>query len=229
MGRHIASRVHPVLVAVALLVAGPAAAQGPAEARDSFSGESSGTEPAGAKPPRDSLSAEVRPLADDADEPEEIPSFSRNGGYLGLGGAFALENFRDEGDQDDSASIAFRAGYRGYPWLAVELLGEVLTAFDDSSQQGNDVKGFVVTVNAKAIAPLGRVEPWLMAGIGFLDIDADRRSGRRDDFAFRSAAGLDVYLTPSWALYGEASYLLPTGEVKRYEHATFGGGILYRF
>jgi hypothetical protein len=157
------------------------------------------------------------------------PEFSRAGGYLGLGGAFALENFDIAGDQDDAASISFRGGYRGLSWLAVEFLGEVLTTFDGSDSVDNDVKGFSVTVNGKLVAPLGRVEPWVMAGIGFLDIDEDRRRNRQDDFVFRSAAGLDVYLTRNWALYTEAAYFLPTGEVKRYDHATFGGGLLFRF
>ena len=169
--------------------------------------------------------------AQDSTQSEESDAlaFSRSGAYLGAGGAFALQNFRVAGDQDDAAAIVFRAGYRGYSWLAIELIGEVLTSFDDSSFRNNDVWGFAVTANAKVFAPLGRFEPWLMAGLGIVDIDEDDRNGRREDFALRSAAGFDLYLTPRWALYGEAMYMLPWGEVSRFEHATFGGGILFRF
>lgn len=154
--------------------------------------------------------------------------FSRNGAWLGLGGGLALENFSLPGRYDDAVDIAFRAGYRGMPWLAVEMLGEVLTTFDGKDAPNGDVDGFLVSLNARAIAPLGRVEPWLMAGLGVLDVDTDR-SSRQEDFAFRSAAGVDLYLNPSWVLYGEASYLLPTGDVDRFDYATFGAGILFRF
>ncbi len=72
------------------------------------------------------------------------------------------------------------------------------------------------------------IEPYAMIGIGILDIDQDLRHGE-DDFAFRGAAGVDFYLTPRWALYGEASYLLGTGDVSDFDYATFGGGLLFRF
>ena len=68
-----------------------------------------------------------------------------------------------------------------------------------------------------------------LLAIGFLDIDEDRRDNRREDFAFRPSIGVDVYLTHHLALYGEAAYTLPTGSVRRYDFATFGGGILFRF
>lgn len=163
--------------------------------------------------------------------PAEVDlSYSREGAYLGVGGGYAVESFdSNEGDHNDAGSVAFRAGYRGYPYFGVELLGEVLTKFEGTDDLDNDVHGFAVTVNAKGVLPLGRFEPFAMIGIGFLDIDADRRRHRRDDFAFRSAVGVDFYITPHWAAYAEAMYLLPTGEVSNYDLATFGAGILYRF
>jgi hypothetical protein len=159
---------------------------------------------------------------------EEELAYSREGAYVGVGGTFAAEIFSGIGDQDDGSSIMFRAGYRGYPWLAVEFLGEVLPKFEGSDRIDNDVNGFAVTINAKFLLPLERFEPFAMVGVGILNIDQDLRN-RKDDFAFRGAVGLDFYLTPSWALYGEAAYLLPTGDVDDFAYATFGGGILFRF
>lgn len=155
--------------------------------------------------------------------------WSREGGWIGAGGAFALENFDrrgadDDSGADDSGALALRAGYRGLPNVAVELLGEVLPEFHRDG--GPNVDGFVVTANGKLFLPLGRVEPWLMPGVGVLDID---RNGRREGFAFRFAGGLDTYLTPHVALYLEAAYLQPTGDVQDFAYATFGGGVLFRF
>jgi hypothetical protein len=151
------------------------------------------------------------------------------GGYVGIGGHAAFENFDIPGRQDDAAGLVFRGGFRAYEWLAIELLGEILSTFEDDSSRRNDVTGFSVTFSAKLIAPLGRVEPWAMAGLGFLGVDEDRRGGRRDDLALRPAAGVDVYITPHWAVYGEAAYMLPTGDVRDYHYGSIGGGILYCF
>jgi opacity protein-like surface antigen len=161
-----------------------------------------------------------------SDEAED--AYSRPGGYVGLGGSFAVESFSGHGGHSDSGSVIFRAGFRGLPNLAVELLGEVLPEFDGKGSQDNDVSAFAVTANGKLLLPLGRVEPYVMAGIGILDVDEERRS-RRDDFAFRGAGGFDLYLSPHWALYGEAAYLLPAGDVDDFDYATFGGGFFFRF
>jgi opacity protein-like surface antigen len=159
------------------------------------------------------------------EEPEEL-AYSRPGGYVGLGGGYAVENFSGHGPYDDSGSILFRAGYRGLPNVAVDFLGEVLTEFE--SDRYRDVDGYAVTVNLRLLLPLGRFEPYGSVGFGVLSINPDD-AHREDDFAFRSAVGLDLYLTPRWALFGEAAYMLPTGDVKDFDYATYGAGFLFRF
>ena len=161
-------------------------------------------------------------------EQEQELSYARSGGWVGLGGAYAEENFSSVGSYDNAGSILFRAGYRGLPNVAVELLGEVLPEFQSDGASDGDVDGFAVSANLKLLLPLGRIEPWGALGLGILSIDSDAQH-REDDFAFRSAAGLDLYLTPHWALYGEVAYMLPAGDVDDYDYATFGGGFLYRF
>jgi hypothetical protein len=163
-----------------------------------------------------------------AGDDEVGADYSRPGGYVGVGGSFAVESFSGHGGHSDSGSLIFRAGFRGLPNFGVELLGEVLPEFDGRGSADNDVSAFAVTANGKLLLPLGRVEPFLMAGIGILDVDEEDRS-RRDDFAFRGAGGLDVYLSPHWALYGEAAYLLPAGDVDDFDYATFGAGFFVRF
>jgi hypothetical protein len=163
-----------------------------------------------------------------AESSAESPDYARNGGWVGLGGAFALEHFDRRGSYEDSGALAFRAGYRGLPNVAVEMLGEVLPHFDGDGSRDGDVDGFLVSVNGKLFLPLGRVEPWVMGGLGFLNINANHRD-REDDFAFRFAGGLDAYLTEHWAIYLEAAYVLPTGEISEYRYSTYGAGFLFRF
>lgn len=169
----------------------------------------------------DAGDAEARPS-------EEAGVYSRTGGWVGAGGAFALSSFDRPGFYDNSGVLSLRAGYRGLPHVAVELLGEVLPNFDGDQAPDGDVDGYAVTANGKLYLPLGRVEPWTMAGIGFLDIAPENRH-EREDFAFRFAAGLDAYLTRHWAFYLEAAYVLPTGDVSDYRYSQYGAGFLLRF
>lgn len=211
-------------------IAGAADSADPTPAQQlspSASGDGAGAD--GAEPTGSALSADVLSL--DQSPPDEVEdlSFSREGAYLGAGGTYAVDDFDIPGDQKDSATIVFRAGYRGYSWLSVDFLGEVITSFEGDDSLDNDVDGYAVTVNARVIAPLGRVEPWVMFGIGFLDMDEDQSRSSDDDLAFRPAAGFDLYLTPHWAIYGEAAYMIGTGDVADYDFATFGGGLLFRF
>ncbi len=170
--------------------------------------------------------APVAADSEQAEEEQEELAYSRSGGYVGVGGGYAVENFSGHGPYDDAASILFRAGYRGLPYVAVDFLGEVLTEFE--TERYRDLDGYSVTVNLRLLLPLGRLEPYASAGLGVLSINPDDTS-REEGFAFRSAVGLDLYLTPRWALFGEAAYMLPTGDVKDFDYATFGGGILFRF
>jgi hypothetical protein len=160
--------------------------------------------------------------------PEGDAAFSRNGAWVGAGGGFVLEDFDRDGFYDNSGVLSFRAGYRGLPYLAIELLGEVLPEFEGDQASDGDVDGFAVTANGKLFLPLGRFEPWIMGGLGFLDINPDRKA-REDDFALRFAAGLDCYLAPRWALYFETAYVLPTGKVSDYRYSQYSTGLLFRF
>ncbi len=160
----------------------------------------------------------------------ESDVYSRYGGYVGLGGALAIEDFDDsKGSYDDSAAVILRAGYRGLPFLSVEIVGDILIGFDGGDDFDNDVDGFAATVNAKFHLPLGRIEPFAAVGGGILGLEEDKRHHDREDFVFRFASGADFYLTKHIALYGEASYMLGVGEVSDFDYATVGGGLLLRF
>ena len=48
-------------------------------------------------------------------------------------------------------------------------------------------------------------------------------------FAGRFGAGLEIYLTESIVLTGDASYSLPVGGASDFSYWTFGGGFQWRF
>jgi hypothetical protein len=161
-------------------------------------------------------------------EAEDTDANAFLGAWVGVGGAFALENFEHRGSYEDSGTLSFRAGYRGLPNVAVELLGEVLPQFEANGAADGDLDGYIVTANGKLYLPLGRVEPWAMAGVGFLSIDP-KHSKSHESIAFRFSSGFDVALTRHVSIYLEAAYVLPTGDVEDYAYSTYGAGVLFRF
>lgn len=166
----------------------------------------------------------------DADSGNEVDVYSRNAGYIGIGGALAVENFDDSrGSYEDSAAVMIRAGYRGLRFLSIELVGDILLDFDDDDVSDNDVDGFAATVNAKFHLPLGRIEPFAAIGGGILDLEEDQRRQDREDFVFRFASGLDLHLTEHLVLYSEISYMLGVGDVSDFNYGTLGGGLMVRF
>jgi hypothetical protein len=79
-----------------------------------------------------------------------------------------------------------------------------------------------------------RVQPYLTAAPTWLWIQSRKFSGNgaEDDdggFAGRFSGGLEFYLTNSLVFTGDASYTVPTGGAKNFDHWTFGGGFQWRF
>ena len=71
-------------------------------------------------------------------------------------------------------------------------------------------------------------QPFLVVGLGLLS--AEYIEGRRiTSFATRLGGGLDVYATRHIVVSASATYVIPTGENRGLEFATFGLGAQYRF
>ena len=159
--------------------------------------------------------------------------FSSPGLYAGLGFAVGFENFDILGSIDMGTPVGFDSwlGYRVIPNLAAELELGYLNGFESGqapSSLGLDVLAF--TGNLKAYLLTGRVQPFVLVGIGLTDfILSAPRSDHETDFAARFGGGIDVYLTESFALQLKSSYMLTTGDLDGgdYVDLTFGGQIRF--
>jgi opacity protein-like surface antigen len=164
---------------------------------------------------------------------------SRQGVYVGIGGLYAMENFdRDAAfndptldiDAEDTGGPQLRLGYRVHPRFAGELLFQYYADFNVSTgdnQIDDDFSGWSLTLNAKAYALLGRIQPYGVLGIGALVFDD--KQGSNDGFLARLGGGLDFYLTESVVLDFEVAYALPTGSIDDFPFTTFAAGIQYRY
>lgn len=160
-----------------------------------------------------------------------------------------------EVDIDDAWGFSARAGVRFLPFAALELqydwLEEYAAEFDLPGVSGVrttiDVEQQSLTANLRLIAPIGRVQPYVLAGIGFARVELDGQAvlpgptvveESSDDvvLAGRVAVGLELYLTDHVALAAEGLVLLTDEEIEiqgeRVDHIFYAGGTLgltYRF
>ena len=179
-----------------------------------------------------------------ADDPDpDAPG----GFYVGVGGVYAFENF--DFAFDDSAGVELRLGWRWNRWIATELRYEWLEGFDSTGPiRGynvpplNPTLGDVeldthqVMVNAKLYPIEGPIQPYAIVGLGAFIVNTELRAAQFDKpfridagFAARLGAGVEVPLSPHWAVAFEGAYLLGTGRVEREPYGTLGLNVLYRF
>lgn len=171
--------------------------------------------------------------------------YDRPGLYLGAGlvGGFStrLESELHEipgvtdVEVDPSVGLTARVGVRVTPNIAVEAHYEWMDDFE-TSVAGNeiaDTQTQALTGDVKGYLATGRVQPYLMAGAGFLTAKSDdpRTNFQRTDtgFAARVGGGIEFYLTENVGLSVDTSYVLPTGDVKDLDYISAGAGVFFRF
>jgi opacity protein-like surface antigen len=196
----------------------------------------------------------------------ESDNFERLGLIVGVGGTVAIPTDLENRihvtngpavsgfDVDPAPGYALRAGYRFHPNFAVELRFEGLNEIDVSVKDARrpvgenrgtstvaQISGWTVTADAKAYLLTGRVEPFVVVGVGAIDINVENKSDpialvtvnledrEGTEFAGRVGGGIDFHLTDRFALVFAASYVLPAGNLERYEYVSFDWGIQYRF
>jgi opacity protein-like surface antigen len=191
---------------------------------------------------------------DDGDDGQ----YAREGGYVGLGGVYVVEN-ADTGDiEDDLESDLAAAGFPGTrvdldvddTWglnarvgsrfgsrFAMELVGDW---FDDADvdidavgpagrvKTSEEVETWAVTYNLKGYL-LTEERVQPYVVVGGGLLNVD--DGFEDDYGFtwRLGGGYDFYQTENVVFNLEALYYLPTGNIRDFDFITVGLGVQYRF
>jgi opacity protein-like surface antigen len=184
-----------------------------------------------------------------AEEPEENP-YTRNGFYVGgnIAGAWYTDLKDDTKDQlaaigyslnvDLESPIGFglKAGYRFLPFLSAEAQFQWFSNadIDFGDFDGANVETLLYTANLKAHILTGRLQPFVLAGVGLMHIDQKDKLNlgfgkKTEDFAARFAGGLDVHFTEHIGAVLEGGYVLPTGSVDGYKFVYWSVGLQYRF
>jgi len=143
------------------------------------------------------------------------------GFYLGGGVAYAWENFDGGFNFDDAWGLNAFAGYRFMRHIALE--GNFNWYDDFESDSFNvDVEIWTLMVDAKGMYPVynDRLVPYLRAGVGYMDAEADAGAFDADDedFAINFGGGLDYYVTDQISLGLDGKYVWGTGDLDDIEY-----------
>ncbi len=188
--------------------------------------------------------------------------FERTGWYGQFAGAYVLE-FIDEGKETDNLQEAhpsnpiqfeldsrhsggFRAalGRRCHERFAVEVEVEWIAPYEGSVDlrtggKLQDIKIAPVTgtVNVKGFLLTGRIQPYLLAGMGVMSISNESKNTNDDlsgtkrtgQLAVRGGGGVDFYLNRNWVLNLGVDYLYSATNLEYLDFLTVSTGVQYRW
>jgi len=164
--------------------------------------------------------------------------FMRAGPYLGIAVIGAshteIEDTSRGVDADESVGFSLLGGYRIGPAFAVEAQFEMLPDVNVKAAGFaglSDFEKWTATGNFKAFLYPGRIQPYVLMGLGAMKVKFDQpRGGNLTGFAYRFGGGVDFYVTKNVVAFAGVDYVLPAADkLKDLDHVSFGGGVQYRF
>ena len=186
-------------------------------------------------------------------------------GYMVFGGVNGFEEFDAPGIKsvDDSLGVQLRGGYRFNQYFALEgewsylpFDAELLKPAGVSQRTSVTMDSHLLTINGKAIAPLGKVELYAIFGAGMMLANVrtsdtafivggecwDPYYGyyycydeyyedldNATEFVIKGGLGVDINLNRQWAITLESAYVKPYGDLSDLSYVTFGWGVRYNF
>jgi hypothetical protein len=167
----------------------------------------------------------------------EDNEWSRDGLYLAL--ILSVPFQTTEKGVDIEPGFGGRGGYRFHPHFSGEVQFEWLSPRDINrgGSKAAKLKTVTATANAKGYLLTGRIQPYLLTGIGLMHSDLDGTNvgfgglpkKQSDDFLARFGGGVEIYIDPETVLTLESNYMLPTGDASDLDHVLVSFGIQIRF
>ena len=195
---------------------------------------------------------EVEPRDDDYD---------RRGWFAGLQGVYAREDYdvdREERNiqsqedftvefnltNHDAGGVRGKFGRRCHSRFSVEFEMEWLDDFagkeslNPNGDPVSDIKFSTIagTINTKGYLLTGRVQPFVLVGVGAMSVRGDRNpvgsnKSSQDDghLVARFGGGIDFYATRHWVVSGQADYVYSATNLQSTNYISVGFGAMYRW
>ena len=193
---------------------------------------------------------------DEAEEAEDAAAWEQSwrGLYVQGGGDYALLTTRNDAEEevedaggfvgpvatttDGSWGAGGRLGWRLMKHFAIEGQVEIQGNFEfdhdteAAGEEQSDLRFLTGTLNAKGYLPMGRFQPYALIGGGYANAKINppnSNSEHRHGGAARFGAGVDLYGNEHVAVYSEAAYVLPFGDLEDFDNVSLGFGLILRF
>jgi opacity protein-like surface antigen len=149
---------------------------------------------------------------------EEEKPYGGKAPYFSVGGVYGIENVDGvPGSLSDSGGYDLRLGYNHHDMFALETEWQSLVNFNRQAENpvtGNDepsLEARMLSLNGRFMPLSGRVQPYALLGMGWVNVQADRVSvyEHESSFGMRFGLGVAAYLTERIGLALEAAYILP--------------------
>lgn len=152
---------------------------------------------------------------------------SRSGIYLGASLVGAYQDI-DEPENVDladySAGVGVRGGFRFADQWALELAYQ--RPMDWSSK---DLKVHDLALQGKFYFTTGNFQPYVMGGIGAMQVEVDPTDREYNGGFGRLGGGLEWYLLDFLPIFGELQYTKGSGGTSDFNYGDWQVGLLFRF
>jgi opacity protein-like surface antigen len=165
--------------------------------------------------------------------------FARGGYFFAVTGFAAIENsplIGQNGQYIVSGGFDIRAGARHNRWIATEVTGQYVHNFVSSSDA---FLAWGITINERFYLTKRRFQPYVAAGLGFLNIKARNSpiftpagpvnvpTGFSPGFTTRFGVGLESYVNENFVITLDAYYNLTIGKIEGFDFIAAGLGVQF--
>lgn len=145
--------------------------------------------------------------------------------YVGIGGSYAVENFDNSSEYDNSLGVNAKIGYHTHPLLDIELDFDYLSKFEDDAV---DPEILTCMFALKGYFPISteKVKLSTIVGTGLMHADAN---GDKTDLCGKVGLGLDFFTTQDISIGVEGNYTFGFGDLDDIRYFNFIIGAAYHF
>ena len=145
--------------------------------------------------------------------------------YVGVGGSYAVEDFDNSPDYDNSWGVNAKIGYHTHPLLDIEFDLDYLNNFECDAV---DLEILTSMITLKGYFPISseKVRLSTVVGGGLMHADAN---ADETDWCGKVGLGLDFFATQDISLGIEGNYTFGFGDLDDIRYFNFTIGAAYHF
>lgn len=163
------------------------------------------------------------------------------GWYVGLTGIGTFENFSSSVNSDNGGGAGITLGHRASDVLSFEVemdfLGGLHTPAKGFANTKSDIEMWTAMLNFRMHFPIEEspIEPYMTYGVGAMDVQTGDKTGQNlgrinhTDIALKAGAGVSYQHTDALSFFVAGTYVLPLGNLKRFDHGGLNVGFLYKW